>query len=456
MVKLKTLYTCQSCGYQTPKWLGRCPDCQDWNSLLEEKISPVQTKVSGITLLSPHPPQPISEIVINAEDRLTTGISELDRVLGGGAVAGSVILIGGDPGIGKSTLLLQGLNQIAAKGNLVLYVSGEESPKQTRMRGERIGATSDHLLIYAENSLEMVLENVKKLNPKVLVIDSVQTLFSSEIQSTPGSLSQIREITARLVLLAKRIDLTVFLVGHVTKEGAIAGPRVLEHMVDAVLYFEGNGGGNYRILRAVKNRFGSTNEIGVFEMRDTGLKEVIDPSCLFLSERARDVSGSVVVPSIEGTRPILVEIQALVSHNPFGIPRRTVLGVDSNKVSILVAVLEKKAKLKLLNHDIFLKVGGGMRINEPAVDLGIVASMASNFLDKPVGSETVVFGEVGLTGEVRGISYGEMRVKEAGKLGFKKCILPRETERALRNNKRLKGIKLQGVSTVKEVLNLLF
>jgi DNA repair protein RadA/Sms len=453
MAQVKTLYACQNCGYQTQKWLGRCPDCQNWNSIVEEHISSFKTSSSHIPSLSQSPPQPISSLVTDPESRVLTGIEELDRVLGGGMVPGSVILIGGDPGIGKSTLLLQSLNSIAGKGRKILYVSGEESPKQTKMRGDRVGAVSENLLVYAENSLEAVLETVGKLNPDVLAIDSVQTIVSSQLESPAGSLSQVREIAANLVQLAKSKDISTFLVGHVTKDGAIAGPKVLEHMVDTVLYFEGDRGHAYRILRTVKNRFGSTNEIGVFEMNDKGLKEVKNPSCLFISERPTDVSGSVVVPSVEGTRPLLVEIQSLVTPNPFGIPRRTVLGVDPNKVSLLVAVLEKKAKLKLVNHDIFLKIGGGLRLNEPAVDLGIVAAIASNFLDKPVDSETIFFGEVGLTGEIRGTSYAEIRVKEARKLGFKRCILPKENEKAL---KGLSGIDLYGVSMIRDVLSILF
>ncbi len=453
MAQVKTLYACQSCGYQTQKWLGRCPDCQKWNTIVEEHVSSFKASALRIPPLSQIPPQPISSLVPDPESRVLTGIGELDRVLGGGMVPGSVILIGGDPGIGKSTLLLQSLNSIAGRGKKILYVSGEESPKQTKMRGDRVGAVSENLLVYAENSLEAVLETVEKLSPEVLAIDSVQTIVSSQLESPAGSLSQVRDIASKLVQLAKSKDISTFLVGHVTKDGSIAGPKVLEHMVDTVLYFEGDRGHAYRILRTVKNRFGSTNEIGVFEMNDKGLKEVKNPSCLFISERPVDVSGSVVVSSVEGTRPLLVEIQSLIAPNPFGIPRRTVLGVDPNKVSLLVAVLEKKAKLKLVNHDIFLKVGGGLRLNEPAVDLGIVASIASNFLDKPVDSETIFFGEVGLTGEIRGTSYAEIRVKEARKLGFKRCVLPKENVKVL---KRVSGIELCGVSMIKDVLTILF
>lgn len=454
MAQVKTLYACQNCGYQTHKWLGRCPDCQNWNSIVEERISSSKTStLHSIPPLSQIPPQPISSLVFDPESRILTGIDELDRVLGGGMVPGSVILIGGDPGIGKSTLLLQSMDSIAKKGKKILYVSGEESPRQTKMRGDRVGAVSENLLVYSENSLEAVLETVEKLSPEVLAIDSVQTIASSQLESPAGSLSQVRDIASKFVQLAKSKEITTFLVGHVTKDGSIAGPKVLEHMVDTVLYFEGDRGHAYRILRTVKNRFGSTNEIGVFEMNDKGLKEVKNPSCLFISERPTDVSGSVVVSSVEGTRPLLVEIQSLITPNPFGIPRRTVLGVDPNKVSLLVAVLEKKAKLKLVNHDIFLKIGGGLRLNEPAVDLGIVASIASNFLDKPVDSETIFFGEVGLTGEIRGTSYAEIRAKEARKLGFKRCILPKENEKAL---KRLSGIELCGVSMIKDVLTILF
>jgi DNA repair protein RadA/Sms len=397
-------------------------------------------------------PQSITAVHGAAEARRSSGIDELDRVLGGGVVPGSAVLIGGDPGIGKSTLVLQALAALARDGT-TLYVSGEESPEQIKMRADRLGVHEDKLLVLAETSLERVLEHAQKLMPRVLAIDSIQTVYTDELASAPGSVGQVRECAAQLVQFAKRRGLATFLVGHVTKEGAFAGPRVLEHIVDTVLYFEGERGHAFRILRAVKNRFGSTNEIGVFEMKESGLQPVANPSALFLAERPVDVPGSVVIASIEGTRPILVELQALVSPTAFGTARRTTLGVDHNRVALLVAVLEKKMGLQLMGHDIFVNVAGGVRIEEPAVDLGIVAAVASSFLDKPVDANTLLLGEVGLAGEVRAIGQAETRVREGAKLGFTRCILP---EASLRQLPAIDGVTLHGVRALSDAWEVLF
>ena len=447
MQRARITYSCQSCGYQSPKWLGRCPSCLSWNTLVEEKGPGKGEVVRG----QGHPPTPIRDIPGKEGERALTGIAELDRVLGGGIVPGAAILIGGDPGIGKSTLLLQILNALAKQGERVLYVSGEESQSQIRMRADRLSIDAEGLYVYTENLLESIMEEVETLSPSFLAIDSIQTVYTHELSSTPGSIAQLRETTARLVNLAKGREISLFLVGHVTKEGAIAGPKVLEHMVDTVLYFEGDRGYPYRILRAIKNRYGSVNEVGVFEMEEGGLREVSNPSSIFLSDRPEDASGSVVVASLEGTRPILVEVQALVASSFFGVPARTVLGLDPKKVSLIVAVLEKKAEIHVGNHDIFLKVSGGLKIDEPAVDLGIAGAIASNFMDKAIPPDTAVFGEVGLTGEIRGVSQPEMRIKEAKKLGFKRCICPVERGRA----SRVTGMEVVRVKNLREFLHVL-
>jgi DNA repair protein RadA/Sms len=383
--------------------------------------------------------------------RISTGIGEFDRVLGGGVVAGSVILIGGDPGIGKSTLLLQALNGLASEDCRVLYISGEESVRQIKMRAQRLSTLSPHLFVMAENSLEKILKETMTLKPKMLVIDSIQTIYTSELQSAPGSIGQVRESSARLAILSKSKEISTCIIGHVTKEGAIAGPRVLEHMVDTVLYFEGDRGHPYRILRTVKNRFGSSNEIGVFEMNEAGLSEVFNPSELFLSQRSMNVSGSVVVPSMEGTRPILVEIQALVSHTNLAVPRRTSIGVDHQRVSLLAAVLERQLNVPLYNRDIFLNVAGGVKVEEPAIDLGIVAAVASSALNKSIDTKTVFIGEVGLTGEVRGISQLEIRLKEASKLGFKNALVPEVNKARMHGSNSMEVV---GVSSIKDVLTI--
>ncbi len=450
----KTIFTCQACGYQTPKWMGKCPDCGGWDSLVEERqaaTGPLAIKRhAGV---APAAPVPIDSIEIENEKRMLTAIQEFDRVLGGGIVAGSLILIGGDPGIGKSTLMLQALHGLAGQGRRVLYVSGEESIRQIRLRSKRLGSVSPNILVVSEVEVDAVLAMIDSVRPAVVVVDSIQTMFSPELGSVPGSVSQVREATVRLMLMAKRSGIPAFLVGHVTKDGAIAGPKLLEHMVDTVLYFEGDRNHIFRILRAVKNRFGSTNEIGVFEMKDKGLDEVANPSAVFLSERPAAAAGSVVAASMEGTRPILVELQALTSGTSFGTPRRTILGLDANRVALLAAVMEKKVGMHFMGYDIFMNVAGGVRVVEPAVDLAIVAAIASSFLDKPVPDRTVVIGEVGLTGEVRAIGQAEQRILEARKMGFNRCVLPQS------NLKRLpeaEGIQIAGVRSVSEAVESLF
>ncbi len=447
MSKIKTFYQCQTCGYTSPKWLGKCPDCGTWNSLVEERKETSPSR-SSLGHFRKSEPQLLSSIKAGYEQRTSTGIKELDRVLGGGVVTGSVVLVGGDPGIGKSTLLLQALSGLSRYGQ-VLYVSGEESPEQIKIRAERLSINSNDIILLSETSLRGILDTALKLTPKVMVIDSIQTAYTEEILSAPGSVSQVRECAAKLMIFAKKSDIPVFLVGHVTKEGAIAGPRVLEHIVDTVLYFEGDRGHSYRILRTVKNRFGSTNEIGVFEMSDAGLREIENPSELFLLERPLNVSGSTVVAALEGTRPLMVEIQSLVSHTNFGMPRRTTIGVDFNRVNLLVAVLEKRAGLHLGGMDIFVNVVGGLRIIEPAVDLGIISTVASSLKDVPIDSKTFVFGEVGLSGEIRAIAQAEVRIKEASKIGFKKAVMPLGNAEKIKNNL---GLEIVGVKDVEGTL----
>jgi DNA repair protein RadA/Sms len=450
----KTLFTCQSCGYQAPKWMGKCPDCGGWDSFVEERQAasgPLAVKRDAV--VAPSTPVPIDSIEIEHEKRLLTTIQEFDRVLGGGIVAGTLILIGGDPGIGKSTLMLQALYGLAGQGRRVLYVSGEESIRQIRLRSKRLGSVSANILVVSEVEVDAILAMIDSTRPEVVVIDSIQTMFNGELGSAPGSVSQVREATVRLMLMAKRSGIPTFLVGHVTKEGAIAGPKLLEHMVDTVLYFEGDRNHMFRVLRAVKNRFGSTNEIGVFEMKDRGLDEVANPSAVFLSERPVSAAGSVVAASMEGTRPILVELQALTSGTSFGTPRRTILGLDSNRVALLAAVMEKKVGMHLMGYDIFMNVAGGVKVVEPAVDLAIVGAIASSFLDKPVPGQMVVIGEVGLTGEVRAIGQAEHRILEARKMGFTRCILPHSN---LKRLPPMDGIDITGVRSVSEAVETLF
>jgi DNA repair protein RadA/Sms len=450
----KTIFSCQNCGYQAPKWMGKCPDCGQWNSLAEERRH-VGSGLGSRQAFSqaPSKPIPIDSVETGQVRRMASGIGEFDRVLGGGVVPGSLVLIGGDPGIGKSTLMLQVLHRLASLDFKALYISGEESVQQIKLRNDRLGTGSQGLWVVSETNLESIRSMADDMTPDVIVVDSVQTIFMPELTSAPGSVTQVREATMHLMFLAKQTGIPVFLVGHVTKEGAIAGPRLLEHMVDTVLYFEGGQNNLFRILRAVKNRFGSTNEIGVFEMKDKGLCEVANPSSFFLSEHPCLVPGSVVTASMEGSRPILLEIQALVSRSSFGTPRRTVLGVDYNRVTLLVAIMEKKLGMHLMNEDIFVNVAGGVKVDEPAVDLGIVSVVASSFLDKPVKGRTIVLGEIGLTGEVRAISRVEPRVAEAAKMGFERCLLP------VHNAQHVKAsgpMELIGVQSVSEVVDLLF
>jgi DNA repair protein RadA/Sms len=446
----RVIYACQSCGYQTLKWLGRCPDCGQWNSLVEE-VSLARAKKPAEYDLDE--PQSINAISLNPELRLESGIAEFDRTLGGGVVPGSLVLIGGDPGIGKSTLLLQVVARLSREGLKVLYLSGEESPQQIKLRAERLAIRSDNLYVLTGTCIENVFEKTEVVKPCLLVIDSIQTVYTDALPSAPGSVGQVREVTLRLLNWAKKTGVPTFLIGHVTKDGAIAGPKVLEHLVDTVLYFEGDSSHAFRILRAVKNRYGSTNEIGVFEMKDTGLCEIGNPSRIFLEERPESASGSVVIPCLEGTRPLLVEIQALVGPSPLGMPRRTAIGVDHNRISLLVAVLGKRMGIEMGDQDIFVNVAGGLRVDEPAADLAIVSAMISSFLDKPVDKNMVVFGEVGLAGEIRGVSQAELRIKEADKLGFSRCILSRSN---LEGCSLTNGIELVGIDSVKSLLDVLF
>jgi DNA repair protein RadA/Sms len=434
--------------------MGKCPDCGEWDSLVEE-IRRDGAAVGMVAQLTGTGAQPVAidAVNIDGEKRLQTHLQEFDRVLGGGLVGGSLVLIGGDPGIGKSTLMLQVLFGLAGDKHKVLYVSGEESVKQIRLRSQRLGTIAGNMLVVSETDLDAILSMVAACSPDVLVVDSIQTMFSPALASAPGSVSQVRESAMRLMLMAKKSGVPTFLVGHVTKEGAIAGPRLLEHMVDTVLYFEGDRNHIFRILRAVKNRFGSTNEIGVFEMKEKGLDEVPNPSAVFLSERPENAPGSVVTASMEGSRPLLVELQALTSSTSFGTPRRTILGLDQNRVALLAAVMEKKLGMHLMGHDIFMNVAGGIKVGEPAVDLGIVAALASSFLDKALPEGTIVLGEVGLTGEVRAISHVENRVAETQKMGFTRCIVPAGS---LKRMKVPAGLRAVGVRTISEAVETLF
>ncbi|WP_270167835.1 DNA repair protein RadA [Paenibacillus sp. SYP-B4298] len=450
MAKIKIKFCCTECGTEAPKWLGKCPGCGAWNTMVEEKETEVRTQGMKSSIVgTKEKPQSIINIEGSQEPRIETRLGELNRVLGGGVVPGSLILVGGDPGIGKSTLLLQTSHALASKGLTVLYVSGEESVRQTRLRADRLGALSASLYVLCETNLELIDEAIESVSPDLLVIDSIQTVYEPSVQSAPGSVAQVRECTAHFMRIAKVRGIATVLVGHVTKEGAIAGPRLLEHMVDCVLYFEGERHHSYRLLRAVKNRFGSTNEIGIFEMQESGLREVTNPSELFLSERPLGVSGSTVVASMEGTRPVLVELQALVATTNFPSPRRMSTGIDHHRMALIIAVLEKRMGMFLQNQDAYLNVAGGVKLDEPAVDLAAAVSLASSFRDVPTKPYDVIFGEVGLTGEVRAVSRAEQRVKEAEKLGFKRIIMP---EKSLKGWKPPSGIEIIGVSTVSEAL----
>lgn len=450
MAKTKTnVFFCQECGYESAKWMGQCPGCRAWNSFVEEPV--VKSTGKSAVRLTGNESKPVTleEIETSETERISSGMAELDRVLGGGIVPGSLVLVGGDPGIGKSTILLQVCKNLAAAGVSTLYVSGEESLKQIKMRAARIGKFCNDVKFMCETSLAQIESTISKEKPTVVIIDSIQTMCNEEISSAPGSVSQVRESTSVLMQLAKKQGVMIFIVGHVTKEGTVAGPRVLEHMVDTVLYFEGDRHAAYRILRGVKNRFGSTNEIGVFEMREDGLSEVANPSEYMLNGRPENASGSVVACSMEGTRPILLEIQSLVSRTSFGIPRRTAAGTDLNRVNLLLAVLEKRLNIPLSSCDAYVNIAGGIRMNEPAIDLAMVLAIISSYQDRPIDEKTIVFGEVGLSGEVRAVSMARQRVMEAKKLGFHRVILPKVSADSM---DPVEGIKLVGVATVLDAL----
>lgn len=454
MAKEKSLFFCKECGYEISKWQGQCPGCHNWNTLVEAPSGRTRGSAKGkSSLLSQNKPEKINEVQTGEESRQCTGIGELDRVLGGGIVPGSLILVGGDPGIGKSTLLLQVCRALSQKAVKVLYVSGEESARQIKMRAERMGEFSDDLYLYAETSMGSILEQVEALQPTVMIVDSIQTIYEESVDAAPGSVSQVREITSTLLKTAKTKNITIFIVGHVTKEGNVAGPRMLEHMVDTVLYFEGDRHASYRILRGVKNRFGSTNEIGVFEMRETGLAEVKNPSEYMLNGRPENASGSVVACTMEGTRPLLIELQALVCHSNFGIPRRQTTGTDFNRVNILMAVLEKRSGVQLSSCDAYVNITGGIKIQEPAIDLGIVLAILSSFRNKALNPKLVAFGEVGLSGEVRAVSMAKQRVAEAEKLGFEECVVPLVS---LEECKKGSKIRVIGVSSVQDAVDKVF
>ena len=446
--KKKTAFFCKECGNESAKWLGRCPACGAWNSLVEEPVSKTAEKTAARTGTRPKPMR-MTEISLEESRRTGTGLFELDRVLGGGIVKGSLVLIGGDPGIGKSTLLLQVCRNLAFAGRKVLYVSGEESGSQIRMRGKRLGEEPENLLVLCETSLADIRRSIEEEMPEVCVIDSIQTMWSEEVTAAPGSVSQVRESTNVLLGLAKGLGVSIFIVGHVTKEGAVAGPRVLEHMVDTVLYFEGDRHASYRILRAVKNRFGSTDEIGVFEMRTEGLAEVKNPSEYMLEGRPENASGSVVTCSLEGSRPLLLEVQALVCRSSFGIPRRTADGCDVNRVNLLLAVLEKRCGMDLSSSDAYVNIAGGIRATEPAADLGILLALASGHRNFVISEDTVAFGEVGLSGEVRSVTQADLRIQEAARLGFRHVILPKAGSR---NLKTPDGIQIIPVKTIGEAI----
>ena len=449
----KSIFFCQNCGHEEAKWLGQCPACKEWNTFVEERIDSGITKGTTVAARAVHEAKvvPLTEVTADDDTRSETGIKELDRVLGGGIVPGSLVLVGGDPGIGKSTLLLQ-VCQRMAQMKKILYISGEESQAQIKLRANRMGNFTSGLLLLCETNLGIIRSVIEKERPELVIIDSIQTMYSEDVTSAPGSVSQVRESTNVFMQLAKGLCIPIFIVGHVTKEGTVAGPRVLEHMVDTVLYFEGDRHASYRILRAVKNRFGSTNEIGVFEMRQSGLVEVENPSEYMLSGKPENASGSVVACSMEGTRPILLEIQALVCRTNFGMPRRTAAGTDYNRVNLLMAVLEKRLGMSLGNCDAYVNIAGGIKMNEPAIDLGIVMALVSSYRNRPIDEKTIVFREVGLSGEVRAVNMPEQRVAEAKKLGFETCILP---EVSLKMVKEIQGIRLVGVKTVNEAVGII-
>jgi len=456
MAKAKNVFVCNTCGHEVSKWMGQCPGCRAWNTMVEEvKMTGNASKKTSVLSdeMALGKVEKLKDISIDQDSRVKTGIEELDRVLGGGLVEGSLTLVGGDPGIGKSTLLLQMCQSISNQDLKVLYISGEESNKQIKLRGERLGVDGENVLLYAETSLQHIEQAIKNEKPNILIVDSIQTIYSDSLTSAPGSVSQVREVTSSMMKIAKQLNLSTFIIGHVTKDGTIAGPRVLEHMVDTVLYFEGDRSVSYRILRAVKNRFGSTNEIGVFEMVDSGLREVKNPSEYMLTGKPLGESGSAVTCCMEGTRPLLVEVQALVCSTNFGMPRRTANGTDYNRVNLLVAVLEKKMGMQLGGYDSYVNIAGGIKVNEPSLDLAIVSALASSFKNKAILDEAMIMGEVGLTGEVRGITQCEKRVMEAMKMGFKTCIIPHAN---LKHMNGVGDIKLIGVKSVEEALGQIF
>lgn len=452
MAKAKTIFVCSECGNESPKWLGKCPACNSWNTFYEQKIEKY-TETNKIEKKINNTPKPLNTYVGQEANRTSTGFSELDRVLGGGLVKGSLILLGGEPGIGKSTLILQLCEKVQGEGQ-VLYVSGEESAEQIKLRADRLEVKNDELLFLGETDIDVVRDAIGEIKPKLVIIDSIQTMYSDEISAAAGSVSQVREITSQIMRTCKSQQITTVIIGHVTKDGNIAGPRVLEHMVDTVLYLEGERYNTYRILRAVKNRFGSTNEIGMFEMRQEGMCEVTNPSDILITERDDNPSGSCIVASIEGTRPILVEMQALTAATVFGMPKRTANGFDYNRMAVLIAVLEKRAGLSIGSHDVYLNVAGGMRLSEPAVDLGIIATVASAYKNVPIPQTTVVMGEVGLTGEVRRINLIEKRLKEAEKLGFKTCIIPENNKKGLKDEYKLDIIGVKNIGEALRKLNI--
>lgn len=451
-MKAKTIFVCNECGYESAKWMGKCPACNSWNTFFEEKLS---TKVESGKREKKiqEAPKPLNSFVGQDAQRTSTGYAELDRVLGGGLVKGSLVLVGGEPGIGKSTLILQLCDKVKGEGK-VLYVSGEESAEQIKLRADRLNIKNDDILFLGETDIDIIDQNIEELNPKLVIIDSMQTMYSEEISSAPGSVSQVREITSRIMKICKSRKITTIIIGHVTKDGNIAGPRVLEHMVDTVLYIEGERYFSYRMIRGVKNRFGSTNEVGMFEMQEKGMVEITNPSSILISEREDNPSGSVVVATVEGTRPLLVELQALVTQSVFGLPRRTANGIDYNRLTLLVAVMEKKAGFMLGNQDVYLNVVGGIKVNEPALDLGIILATASSFKNVSIPKGVIALGEVGLTGEVRTINMMEKRLKEAERLGFKKCIIPENNKKLLKESYKLDIIGVKNINEAMKAIGL--
>ncbi len=451
-MKAKTIFVCNECGYESAKWMGKCPACNSWNTFFEEKLS---TKVESGKREKKiqEAPKPLNSFVGQDAQRTSTGYAELDRVLGGGLVKGSLVLVGGEPGIGKSTLILQLCDKVKGEGK-VLYVSGEESAEQIKLRADRLNIKNDDILFLGETDIDIIEQNIEELNPKLVIIDSMQTMYSEDISSAPGSVSQVREITSRIMKICKSRKITTIIIGHVTKDGNIAGPRVLEHMVDTVLYIEGERYFSYRMIRGVKNRFGSTNEVGMFEMQEKGMVEITNPSSILISEREDNPSGSVVVATVEGTRPLLVELQALVTQSVFGLPRRTANGIDYNRLTLLVAVMEKKAGFMLGNQDVYLNVVGGLKVNEPALDLGIILATASSFKNVSIPKGVIALGEVGLTGEVRTINMMEKRLKEAERLGFKKCIIPENNKKLLKESYKLDIIGVKNINEAMKAIGL--